>query len=190
MANDLITKAEYKAYAGLNSPNKDIEIDALIPRVSAYVKNYCRRTFVDYVSTEKVEYFNGPAIYFPLQEYPVIEVVSVEKSTDFGSTYDTMIEYQDYALDVSRGVVHCMWPTGFEEYVNGYRVTYRAGYTRVPEDLKLAIIDLITYYLRNDGSIHSNKAPGTHSVQVEYISTTTLPAHIRRILDLYVADYT
>jgi len=27
-------------------------------------------------------------------------------------------------------------------------------------------------------------------VQIEYISTTSLPAHIRRVLDLYVADYT
>jgi len=27
-------------------------------------------------------------------------------------------------------------------------------------------------------------------VQIEYISTTNLPAHIKRVLDLHVADYT
>jgi hypothetical protein len=27
-------------------------------------------------------------------------------------------------------------------------------------------------------------------VQIEYISTTNLPSHIKRILDLYTADYT
>jgi len=27
-------------------------------------------------------------------------------------------------------------------------------------------------------------------VQIEYISTTSLPAHIRRVLDLHRADYT
>lgn len=190
MGLDLITKAEYKAYAGINSTNKDAEIDALIPRVSALVKNYCRRTFIDYVSTNKVEYFNGPAIYFPLKEYPIISIDSVEKSTDYGSSYTTLVEYRDYALDISRGVVHCMIPEGFPEYINGYMVVYKAGFSETPEDLKLAVIDLISYYLRNDTAIHSNKSPGTSSVQVEYISTTSLPAHIKRVLDLYMADYT
>lgn len=190
MGLDLITKAEYKAYAGISSTNKDAEIDALIPRVSAFIKTYCRRTFIDYVSTNKVEYFNGPAIYFPLKEYPVISIDLVEKSVDYGNSYTTLTEYQDYALDMSRGVVHCMIPEGFPEYVNGYMVSYKAGFSEIPEDLKLAVIDLISYYLRNDTAIHSNKAPGTNSVQVEYISTTSLPAHIKRVLDLYMADYT
>lgn len=186
---DLITKAEYKAYAGINSTNKDAEIDALIPRVSALVKTYCRRSFVDYYNTDLVEYFNGPSILFPLKEYPIVSITSVEKSIDYGATYDTLVEYTDYALDMSRGVVHAMIPTGFPEYINGYKVTYKAGYALVPEDLKLAVIDLITYYIRNDSAIHSNKAPGTSAVQIEYISTTSLPAHIKRVLDLYMADY-
>jgi hypothetical protein len=60
----------------------------------------------------------------------------------------------------------------------------------VPADLKLAVLDLVTYYRKNDGAIHSTKAPGTNSVQIEYVSTASLPAHIRRVLDMYVADYT
>lgn len=186
---DLITKAEYKAYAGITSTNKDAEIDALIPRISALVKNYCRRTFIDYYNTVNIEYFNGPAMYFPLKEYPVVEVVEVEISTDYGNSYASMIEYTDYVLDKSRGVVHSTQFDGFPERINGYKVSYKAGYAEVPEDLKLAVIDLISYYIRNDMAVHSNKAPGTNSVQVEYISTTSLPAHIRRVLDLYVADY-
>ena len=69
-------------------------------------------------------------------------------------------------------------------------MVYIAGYEDVPPDVALAVMDLVTYYRQNDGAIHSTKAPGTNNVQIEYISTTSLPAHIRRVLDLYVADYT
>lgn len=187
---DLITKAEYKAYAGITSTNKDAEVDALIPRISALIKTYCNRTFIDYYSAPKVEYFNGPAMYFYLSECPIVNVSSVEFSSDYGNTYSDLIEYTDYAVDRTRGTIHSLQFDGFQEYINGYKVSYTGGYSSVPEDLKLAALDLVSYYLRNDASIHSNKAPGTNSVQVEYISTTTLPAHIRRVLDLYKADYT
>jgi len=186
---DLITKAEYKAYANITSINKDTEIDALIPRVSAFIKTYCRRSFVDYVTTPKTEHFNGSVEYFTLKEYPLIEVEEVAVSTDMGMTYTPLVEFADYVVDLSNENIHSV--AGFFPLaINGYSITYKAGYTSVPEDLKLAVIDLITYYLRNDASIHSNKIPGTNAVQVEYITTTNLPAHIRRILDLYMADYT
>jgi len=189
MGLDLITKAEYKAYAGISSTTRDTEIDALIPRVSALVKNYCRRTFIDYATTEIVEHFNGGQLYFTLKEYPLIELISFESSTDYGQNYTGLVEYTDFALDRSTSNIHSMLPSGFPSYINGYRATYLAGFTSVPEDLKLAVIDLVTYYLRNDAAIHSNKAPGTNTVQIEYISTTSLPANIRRVLDLYVSDY-
>lgn len=189
MGLDLITKAEYKAYAGISSTNKDTEIDALIPRVSALVKNYCRRTFIDYVDTENIEYFEGGQLYFTLKEYPLIELISFEKSYDYGQTYEYQTEYTDYALDRSTSNIHCLIASGFPLLINGYKATYKAGFTSIPEDLKLAVIDLISYYIRNDSAIHSNKAPGTNTVQIEYISTTSFPANIKRVLDLYVSDY-
>lgn len=189
MALPLITKAEYKAHAGISSVNKDTEIDALIPRVSALVKNYCRRSFIDYVNTDIVEYFNGPADYLPLKEFPIIEVSGVEISTDYGETYTLLAQYTDYVLDIANENIKSLSTYGFVERINGYRVTYRGGYTSIPDDLKLAVIDLVTYYIKNDSAIHSNKAPGTSSVQIEYISTTSLPAHIKRVLDLYAANY-
>jgi len=44
MAN-LITLAEYKAYAGLNTPNQDVQISTLIPGICQYVETYCNRKF-------------------------------------------------------------------------------------------------------------------------------------------------
>lgn len=190
MANSLVTLADYKAYAQINSPNQDAEIALLIPKVSQLVKTYCRQSFNDYVDDPKVEQFEGGFSELILKEHPVISVLSVETSIDYGKTYTNLEEYVDYVFSSSTNSIKSLSPYGFGYRINGYKITYTSGYEQVPEDLKLAVMDLVTYYRRNDGAVHSPKAPGTNSVQIEYISTTTLPAHIRRILDQYVADFT
>lgn len=189
MGLPLVTKAEYKAYAGITSTNQDVAIDILIPKVSNLVKTICRRTFIDYIDDPKVEYFEGGVSFMPLSEYPILSVSSVEQSTDYGNTYTTLTQYTDYAFSKKSEQVVTISGEAFPELVNGYRVTYTAGYEEIPEDLKLAVLDLIGYYIKNDMAIHSPKAPGTNSVQIEYVTTTNLPAHIKRVLDQYTANY-
>ena len=188
MAFELITKAEYKAYAGINSTNSDTEIELLIPRVSELVKNYCGRRFLDWVDEAKTEVYSGDVPYFLLRETPVISVLSVEYSSDYGQTYTALTEYTDWILDDDK-IVPVPPVSGWTKQLRGYRVSYTAGYETVPPDLKLAVLDLVTYYRQNDSAIHSTKAPGTNSVQIEYVSGANLPAHIKRVLDLYVVGY-
>lgn len=186
---DLVTKQEYKTYAGINSTNHDAEIEFLVPKVSELVKTYCRRTFIDHFDEAKIEVFKGGHSTIILKETPVTQVISVERSTNYGQTYTKLTKFTDWVQDGDNIV--SLDPQGvWKELINGYKITYFAGYEVVPQDLKLAVLDLITYYRKNDGAIHSTKAPGTNSVQIEYVSTTNLPAHIKRILDQYVSDYT
>jgi hypothetical protein len=188
MALNLITKQDYKTYAGIKSTNSDGEIDALIPRVSQLVKNYCRRTFVDWVDTFKIEVFNGDCDRFILEEGPVVAVNSVGVSDDYGQTYVDLTEYVDWVLD-SIYIIPVNASAYWDRKIRGYRVTYTAGYEDVPDDVGLAVMDLITYYRKNDNAVHSNKAPAVNGTNVEYISNAAFPAHIKRVLDLYVADY-
>lgn len=188
MGLPLVTKAEYKAHAGITSTTQDTIIDSLIPRVSALVKSVCRRTFIDYVNDSLENYFEGGE-YFTPSEYPVLSISSLEYSSDYGQTYTEMIEFTDYVFKKSDETIRPVSVSEFPEAINGYKLTFTAGYETLPEDLKLAVFDLITYYMKNDGAIHSNKAPGTNSVQIEYVTTTNLPAHIKRVLDLYTANY-
>jgi len=191
MGKNLITKAEYKTYAGISSTNQDSEIDLLIPKISELIKTYCRRTFIDYYDEVLVEKTSGGFEKLLLKEAPVVQVLSVEKSTDYGQTYTGLVEFSDWVLDTEDNSVVSLSVLGFEKLINGYQVSYFAGYESVPEDLKLAALDLVTYYRKNDGSVHNNKSPGAGgSVQLEYIMNTNFPAHIKRVLDQYVADYT
>lgn len=188
MGLPLVTKAEYKQYAGLTSTNDDAKIDLLIPQVSDLVKTLCNNSFNDYVDDVCVETFEGGTYWYVLLEGPAIAVQSLEQSTDYGKTYTALSEYSDYSFSKATGTLRSIGKE-FSTMPNSYRVTYNAGYETLPQDLKLATLDLITYYLRNETAIHSNRAPGGNSVQIEYVTNTKLPAHISRVLDMYCNTY-
>jgi hypothetical protein len=185
---DLITRAEYKNYLGISSSNKDTEIDLLIPKVSQLVKTYCRRNFTDYYDEAKTEYFDGGFDKLILKETPVSNVTQVSKSTNYGQTYTNLTKFTDWILDGDsvRAVSNGGW---FQEYMRGYRVTYTAGYESVPEDLKLAVLDLVEYYSKNNSAVHVNRDVTPNVTQIQYVASTNFPAHIKRVLDQYTADY-
>jgi len=188
MGLNLFTRQEYKSYMGINSANSDGEIDSLIPKVSQFAKTYCKRTFVDYYNDPLVEYTEGGYDRILLKETPVANVTSIQKSVNYGQSYTPLIKFTDWVADGDEIV--CIHPSGrFEKLIRGYKVTYFGGYEAVPEDLKMGCMDLLTYYKDNEAAIKSTKAAGTNTTQIEYVISSSLPAHIRRIFDLYMADY-
>jgi hypothetical protein len=189
MGLPLVTRTEYKTYKELNTTADDAAIDLIIPKVSDLIKSICRRTFVDYVNDSKIEYSEGNCPFIALEESPVLSISSFQMSTDYGKTYTNLVQYTDYAYSQIQNVLVPIGRTDFPLYINGYKITYTAGYEVLPEDLKMAALDLVHYYLRNEMSIHSSKSAGSNNMQIEYITNTNLPAHIKRVLDLYAANY-
>lgn len=183
---DLVTLAEYKIYTGINSTNQDVQLGNIIPKVSQLVKTYCNRTFIDFYSSPNVLVDNGGSSYILLPDGPIKEIVSVEESQDFGQTYTVVPEYIYYVVNKKDDRLETTLPSGeFTPGVNRWRITYKGGFAECPEDLKLAVLDLITYYIKNETSVKSTRTPGSNSASVEYITTSSLPSHIRRVLDLY-----
>lgn len=190
MGLSLVTLSEYKAYAGITSTNQDAALNSIIPKVSELIKNLCRRTFVDYVNDSKIEVVSGgTGSKLFMKEYPLLAVSSVEFSDDYGFSYTSLTEFTDYVIDREDGSLVSISNIDWKKRINGYRITYTAGYEELPADLKLAIFDTITYYLKGDGAVHSSRAPGSNTVQIEYITTVALPAHIQRVLDLYKGTF-
>lgn len=187
MATDLITRAEYKNYLGITSTNKDAELDLLIPKVSSLVKTYCRRSFIDYYDEAKTEIFDGGFSEIILKETPVVSIQQFSRSTDYGKTYTALTRYTDWVEDGD--TIRSIATPIFAQYIKGYRVIYTAGYETVPEDLKLAVLDLVEYYSKNNSAVHVNRDVTPNVTQIQYVATTNFPAHIKRVLDQYVADY-
>ena len=186
-AYDLITRAEYKTYKEISSTTLDAKIDQLIPRVSELVKSTCRRRFNEWVDDAKTEVFSGDYPGLLLAETPVIAISGVEYSDNYGQTYTALTEYVDWVLDDDQ--VLCLTAARWPKRVRGYRVSYTAGYEVLPGDLKLATMDVVDYYMRNDAAVHTHLMPNPNTAQIQYVTSTTFPANIKRVLDLYTVDY-
>lgn len=192
MAIELVSLDEFKAYKKITKDEDDPKLTIILRSASQLAKTYCRRTFVDYVDTDKVEYFNGDTdeILF-LSEFPIIYVTAVEVSAD-GSTYTTLTQdtdyFIDYTLDAIRTADNLPFTVGAAPAFKSVKVTYRGGYTELPEDLKIAVMDLAEYYRQEEytprKSFQSNII---ENVGFRAGGKASLPAHIKRVFEMYKA---
>ena len=190
MAN-LITLQQFKDAEQIANPRDDYKLTRIIESVSELVKNYCGNSIVDYYSTNKVEEFNidWNTHIVQLTESPVNSVVSVEKRDSVSESYTT-VATTDYYLDKSTdsvlyvtGSTYKNWPRG----AAAVKVTYTAGYSACPTDLKLAVYDLITYYLKDEHKERRTLAGASIQNQgsTSLRDSVAFPDHIKRVLDLY-----
>lgn len=193
MAN-LITLQEYKTAEGITQPKEDARLNVIIPSVSQLVKTYCGNSFVDFYATNKTETFdiNWATHIVQLTESPVTSIVSVEERDGYNSSYTTLTtgDYQYYLNTETDSILRTVssgnftnWPRG----VAAVRVIYKAGYSAVPADLKLAVLDLVTYYLKDEHKQRQTIAGASLQNQgsTSQSNNVSFPDHIKRVLDLY-----
>lgn len=190
---DLVTLIEYKAAEGINTPKNDEQLNKIIPSVSQLVKTYCGNSFVDYYSTNKVDTINvdWATHIVQLTESPVNTIVSVEERNSYSADYETLTttDYEYYLDSATDSIIRTTggnykhWPRG----PGAVRVTYTAGYSSVPADLRLAVFDLITYYLKDEHKERRSIAGASIQNQVSSSqrNNVAFPDHIKRVLDLY-----
>ncbi len=193
MAN-LITLQDYKTAEGITQPKDDSRLNVLIPSVSQLVKTYCGNSFVDYYSSNKTENFdiNWSTHIVQLTESPANAIVSVQERDSYDDSYTTLTTgaYEYYLNTETDSVYRTLtsghfknWPTG----VGAVKVVYTAGYSAVPSDLKLAVLDLITYYLKDEHKQRQSIAGASLQNQgsTSQSNNVSFPDHIKRVLDLY-----
>ena len=190
---DLTTIADYKDAEGINNPKHDLRLETLVPAVSQLVKTYCGNSIIDFFSANKEEVLNilWDTHIVQLTESPVNALVSVSERPDQGSSYTLLSSGDnDFYLDKSTDSVFRTNSTGFSNWKKGpgaVKIVYTAGYATTPNDLKLAVFDLITYYLHDEHK--ERKVLAGASIQNQ--ATTSMrdnvafPDHIKRVLDLY-----
>ena len=191
---DLVTLSDYKDAEGIGSPKEDLRISRIIPSVSQLVKTYCGNSIIDFVSSDKTEEFDIYWDTFAVQltESPVISITSVQERSGYDQSYTTLTtgayEYYldkrtDSVIRTNESGTRLNWKHG----VGSVKVVYRAGYSSTPEDLKLAVFDLVTYYLKDEHK--ERRTLGGASIQNQSSSTqrdnVAFPDHIKRVLDLY-----
>ena len=199
MAN-LVTLQQYKDFAGLQGVQSDARINTLIPQVTQLVKTYCGTSILDYYSSAKTDYFDildNITTRIMLDESPVVTVTSVQERNSQSDAYVTLITENsdssgkyEYIIDTMTDSIIRTNSIGSKYFPRGYKavkVVYTAGYSATPNDLKLAVYDLVKYYMK-DQTIKRRQIAGA---MLESQSTSGIagnigfPDHIKRILDLY-----
>ncbi len=194
LMSNLVTLTEYKEAEGIANPKEDLRLQTLIPSISQLVKTYCGNSIIDFYSSNKVEDFDIYWETFAVQltESPIVDIVSVQERGSYDEAYTTLTTgAHEYYLDTRTDSIIRTNNSGgrinWKHGVGAVRVTYKAGYASTPEDLKLAVFDLITYYLRDEHK--ERRTLGGASIQnqpsTSQRNNVAFPDHIKRVLDLY-----
>ncbi len=196
---DLITIEEYKLYNTLSDNTKDdAKISLLITSVSSLIQAYTGLDFEGGVEVTEVLSVDYDTNTIFLANYPVTAPVVVTESDRY--TYDSSIHVplsyaSEYILDAANGSLTRVYtPGGFANWPLSpgvITVTYTtAPYTtldgEVPADLKLAAIELVKFYMKEEYR-QSKSVQGT-SVVNTLAAGTDFPQHIQVILDRYSSD--
>jgi len=195
MAHELVSLDDYKEYKAIQSTLKDGKFQALITMISALVENYCNRRFLlnNTSSNSITEWHNAKTNLVILDKFPVLSVISVKTSTDGGLNQITMTEgpaaQNGYFVDLQEGSVFTQktvdkFLTSFDTPYRSLEIEYTAGYIEVPEDLKLAVFDMVDYY-EDEQRTPSKALLGATIDNPLPQSASSWPPHIRRVLDLY-----
>ena len=194
LMSNLVTLTEYKEAEGIANPKEDLRLQTLIPSISQLVKTYCGNSIIDFYSSNKVEDFDIYWETFAVQltESPIVDVVSVQERGSYDEAYTTLTTgAHEYYLDTRTDSIIRTNNSGgrlnWKHGVGAVRITYKAGNASTPEDLKLAVADLITYYLKDEHK--ERRTLGGASIQYQSSPTqrnkVTYADHINRVLDLY-----
>ena len=191
---DLVTLEEYKDAENINTTKDDTRLSALIVSVSQLVKTYCANSIIDFYSTNKTETFNidWNSHIVQLTESPIVEVSLVQERDSYQESYTTLTttaheyfldEKTDSIIRTNAGNTYKNWPRG----AGAVKVIYNAGYASTPADLKLAVIDLITYYHKDEHKQRRTIAGASiqNETSTSQRNNVAFPDHIKRVLDLY-----
>lgn len=133
---DLVTKEEVKIYCDLpiTETKYDQLIQLLINHYQDIVREYCD---VDFQQADHTETYDGDGTSnLLLDHYPVVSVSSLAVDT-------IAITSDQYVIRTGEGEIQFIDGSAFSKDFQNVQITYRAGMSEVPQQVKFAIIDLV-----------------------------------------------
>lgn len=159
-----VTLAEVKAHLIITSDDDDVYLDALLSACRATIENFCHISLVEKIITVTLrlqnqnfspweirsryytpsgkEYRQQPSTELP--EGPLVELISA--ASIFNGQSTVLVENIDYFLSGS-SFKTITFVSGFGDII----LVYKTGYPIIPYNLKLAILNEITYRYESRG---------------------------------------
>ena len=147
---------EAKRRLGINSDEHDLLLLDLITDVSSLIETYCDRHFE---ADDYIEYQDGLGEdYFLTDEWPINSIASIYDDPDreftssslVDSGYYTYYPYEGKVMLVATGaIIGVNLYTVFSTSQRGIKITYNAGYTTIPSDLKMIASEIMMKKFKN-----------------------------------------
>lgn len=152
---NLLTLHEAKLRMNIQDDSHDMLFNTLIADVSSIIEGYCGRTLTD---GTYVEYKDGGGNQEILtDEWPIISITSIYDDVDREYPDISLIDSDDYTFYPNEGKIVLMSSTiigrNFRTvFYNGKRnvkITYVAGYTTIPGDIKIIASEILMKKFKN-----------------------------------------
>lgn len=195
---DLLSLCDFKLIKGIKSTDEDVKNEYLLGAVSKLVRTYCSNEFDAYIgSPAKTDLFDiqWATQVVQLTESPVIAISNVYERKTQAEAYTELFrngvnsKYEWFYDSITDSIVRTTEAGGYQNWpcgVGSVKVIYTAGYATIPEDLKLAVADLTTYYRENEYKQNQTIGATTREgAPLTIVQDSGFPDHIRRVLDLY-----
>lgn len=164
----LVTLAEMKTYLGLTTTDYDAFLTEQLTLFSSAIENYCGRKFnvASYVEKFYSEDFGRPQKYLETFHYPVVSVVHVKEDDVVTSDYRLHANFGRFTSN-----------TMFFLCSKIVEVSYSAGYSTIPPEIKSVVYSLVEErYNRKTSGVALNfgqdvqriSIPGTISIDFDY----------------------
>lgn len=183
---DIITLPDYKSYKGLTKDTEDVSLSIIVSAVNNLIKAYLNRPIGLADDENIVEYVNldyGTNVIFP-NNWPISEVVSITE-IPYGYTYDSTVHFPlNYNTEYTVAGDRIYKTNGYwRQGPQAVRLEYRAGFQDIPGDLRLAALELVDYYHKNE--YMQSRVAGNTTITNVVTGNAELPPHVRVILDNY-----
>lgn len=179
---DLVTLANVKTYLGITDSTEDANLSALITQMSAAAESYCSRKFS---STSYVDYIDGGSKVLLTRYYPLVSVTSILDTYNDNAA----VTLGDLDIDLVTGeirisitstdlnVLGLYWASGKRRW----KATYYYGSSTVPEDVKRAVIMMVSDARAVKSSALASETIGDYS----YTAREGIPDAITALLRPY-----
>lgn len=173
----LVTLADVKESLGIDSGNtsRDNLIIRKINQATEMIEGFCSlpvdHHFKQTTYTDEL-YDATQTNAITLRMRPVSSVSVSQRDNTLNEDSFTVIDTENYFVDSTSGVIDTSF--GLSGSVNGYRVTYTAGYSTIPADLSEACVMLASFLVENSssgGAAIKSKQEGQR--KIEYFQSDT-----------------
>jgi len=186
VAYALVTLDNVKTFLGITGSSKDAILEMLINMITDHIEKRTGLRFTD--TTYSEEEYDGTGVKtLSINNFPITatQAFKLEQNNAWDNSDDwEEVDTDEYWVDNDTGII--TKTSVFAKSTKNFRITYSAGYTTIPYDLQLLVMNLISEILnkRSSAGVLEERL-GDRTVKFDVVSIIDSNSEYKNILANY-----